>query len=398
MDKNIKFENTQKNQKETLGINFSDLSIKLSLLIEENGECKLVANSVINFEEGVIKDGLIIDRLRFQKYFALCLNNLSYRPTYPLNAVIALPESMTFVFTNKIAINATDLEVQTLMQNKLKDLTIINSTRFYSFINKKEINNSLYLVFLFIKKPELDLFEHEIALNNIKLLGVEPEAYSARRSTLKNEEFEKRIFFVDIGSLSTSFYIFDETGLCYNTIIPFAGRSFIKTISNTLNKPEIEIEKSIKVPNAPDYSQFLVVQIKRINQEIKNAQFYYEKTTQNKLDKILLLGGAIQFKGLIQLIQNDFPNVKFELAQSLLDSSKEQLLFINSIGSGLKGLFLYSNPDEFVNIEKEEAKDVNRSSVKKSLLSRMKGKIFPSSPKTKNESNKIEKIEIVGDV
>lgn len=286
-----------------------------------------------------VKKGIVVDIDKTSESIKSCISSLERMIDIKINeAYISLPGGISELMWNKgvIAVSSEDREIR---YNDVK--RVLKAAKIITIPNDKEVIGVIpeqYIIDGYdnIKDPigmnglrlEVDaqiILARSTIINNIfksvnkagiKVLGIVFQPIAISQVVLKEEEVQRGVALVDVGSESTNIYIYEGGILRSISTIALGGNIITNDISVCLKLPFSEAEKlkikygsvsvepgkkSLKIEVNADYDKVRVeydvlVQIMEarveellsiIDKEIKVSEYY------GKLSGIVLVGGGI---------------------------------------------------------------------------------------------------------
>jgi len=404
-----------------IGIDISDYSIEVLQLTKGR---KVLAYGRILLEEGIVKDGLILQK---QKLVEKIKEVLRYtRPnrleiSKKLRVILSLPESKTFIYYFELP---GELEGENLKQKIFEEaskivpfgpqeiywdyLRILDSNSFLKKNKKNKEENKekglQRILYVGALREIVDSYIEVMELVGLDLIVLDIEADSLSRALLPGKVvttyFEKFVNYlekfiygledsmiIDIGARTTNVSIFNKDGvLNLSIVIPIAGNHFTKAIAQKLgkNKEEAELLKrnfgfdEEKLDNK--VLPILQLLFQKIIRELKKAIEYYEEKVGREIKKIILAGGSSLLPKIDKYIEANLE--KRVILGSPLDRIKNKdvfdievpaILFANVVGLALRGVY---DINKGINLLSREQKIGSNSLLKKILKIVKTKKVF----------------------
>lgn len=191
----------------------------------------------------------------------------------------------------------------------------------------------------------------------LKASGISPivfdiEATSVGRALIPEQESKPKggTMIIDIGAHTTNFNIFDKNGfISLSATIRYAGLDFADKIADRLgvSKEKAETmmgEKGFKKDDNP-LLPILEEEAEKILGKVRQSIDYYQGTSGEKIEKIILAGGSSLTPEIADFFQKNFEGVKIEIGDPLLKikrkgGMKEEraILYSNVIGLALRSI------------------------------------------------------------
>ena len=258
-------------------VDFSNSKIRVLLGESVNNQIALLANVSVK-NEG-IREGRIVDMPRVIEALKVAITEAEKQSGYQihsLNASIDAVQTQSTVFTEQIASSAGEIKEKdiayliSLLQNRVSHLTPIHFIPQYFLINNNQQNpvkdpiglsgNSLLasIYSVYTDKVILKNIKTAIRRVGVNLNALISSAYASAYAATTQQERENKVFVLDIGEETSSFF-------CFNKGFPIFGGGFNcggKNITNYIaNRLQIspELAEKLKIthgdisPAADDY-------------------------------------------------------------------------------------------------------------------------------------------------
>ncbi|WP_333859068.1 cell division protein FtsA [Clostridium sp.] len=343
-----------------------------------------------------VKKGIVVDIDKTSESIKNCINSLERMIDIKINeAYISLPGGISELMWNKgvIAVSSEDREIR---YNDVK--RVLKAAKIITIPNDKEVIGVIpeqYIIDGYdnIKDPigmnglrlEVDaqiILARSTIINNIfksvnkagiKVLGIVFQPIAISQVVLKEEEIQRGVALVDVGSESINIYIYEGGILRSISTIALGGNIITNDISVCLKLPFSEAEKlkikygsvsadpgkkSLKIEVNADYNKVKVeydvlVQIMEarveellsiIDKEIRVSEYY------DKLSGIVLVGGGIAtIKGIEDFSKNFLE--KFMRIGTTRYIGASSPLYVTAVGivKDVSNSIKYKNIDTTVN-------------------------------------------------
>jgi len=343
------------------GLDISDGSVEI-LELKGFWKSRIAAYGRVMLEEGIVKDGEVLQREKLKQKIAEALASAAPRKVSTNKVVLSLPESKIFIHTFVI-----DIPKETRRKKRREMLTEViweeigkvipfNKENIYydwDVTRVKGADGKMFNKVLFAAAPKVIVDEY---IKTTSELGLEvsmlnPESINLGKILLGKNG--KSTMIVDIGSRTSNISVFSEDGvLAISVAIPVAGSVFTQLIADKLNKSKEEAEKlkkEIGFQSASGAEKKKVMEIlepalKQIAREIKRAAEYYKKRHLRPISQIILVGGSALLPGLDSFFHketkfevdtaNAFRHISWSLS---LKKQPHKVLFANVAGLAAQG-------------------------------------------------------------
>ncbi len=331
-----------KKKKSLLGIDISSAYVKIVEISHDGEHYHLHAYAREPLPEGAMEGNSIKEKAAVSETIkrALASSKFSSR-----RAAIAVPDSA--VISKVIQLN------EGLSDEEMEEMVVIEADKFIPYsideINldfevqgPSKKNSSLQDVLVVASRAEnVSLRADAVSQAGLEASIVEVESYAVERaiqfmaSDLPAEGVDKIIAVLDIGLNYTQLYVFSGLKLIFSREEDFGSRIIVDSISQQYNishEDSILLAASGQLPE--DYDEKILAPFKEmvLNQIKRTLQFFYSSSHYNFIDQLLLSGGAIRQKGLIEMIQQELsitaqmvnPVKHLELASSIDRNTLEE--------------------------------------------------------------------------
>jgi type IV pilus assembly protein PilM len=329
------------------GLDVGDRSVEI-IELEKVFKFSITTYGRSELDEGIIDNGRIIKPNILAEEIKKVLKNT--KPRVSTNKVIiSLPESQVFV---KCLIVDAKLKSSALVKDITDRISLsipFNLDKTYWDFIERPLPEKKKKMIMFISVPK------DIANNYVKLcnsIGLEvvslcSEALSLARAILKSSN--KQSLIIDMGSCSTNLSFFDSNDKINMSItIPTAGEYMTEVLGDRLgleNKEAelLKIKNGFKDDKNNKVRPILLPILENLMLEVDKAINHYEKSFNQKLDDIYLIGGSSLLPGILEVIKSNLkrdihlvsPSSNISLGKKY--NEKQFPLFVNVIGLGMLG-------------------------------------------------------------
>lgn len=331
-----------------IGLDISDLSIKLVQLNKNRDKIKIQALSKLNLPQGIIINGEIKNKTELIKAIKKIIADPLYGKVSSEEVVACLPESKTFI--KLIEIQKSPNPLADIIGSEIeKHVPMELSEIYYDWQIIEELTNK-YLV-LIGAAPKNIVNQYTEMLDEAKLspIALEIEPISICRSLLKEETSNlKPITFgdktkidaslnygiIDIGANHTCMIFYSGHTILFTVSMPISGEEITAKISQALNLTKEQAEKAKIICGLDEnkangvIKDILADNLKSLVEKIKEAISFYENyfSQRGSLSQILLCGGGANIPNLEKIISKEF-SVEVRLADALTNLSEEKNKF-----------------------------------------------------------------------
>jgi len=330
-----------------IGLDISDLSIKLVQLDKRREKIKIQALSKLNLAQGIIVNGEIKDKAELIKSIKKTISSPLYGKVSSEEVVACLPESKTFI--KLIEIQKSPNPLADVIGSEIEKHVPMNLNEiYYDWQIIKELADEYFV--LIGAAPKNIVNQYTAMLDEAKLspIALEIEPISICRCLLKEEttslrptKFEAKTKIeaslnygiIDIGANHTCMIFYSGQTILFTVSMPISGEEITAKISQALNLTKNQAEKAKIICGLDENKANGVIKsilddtLKNLTEKIKEAISFYENYFRQSgpLNKILLCGGGANIPNLEKIISKEFSvEVKFADALINLTSPKSE--------------------------------------------------------------------------
>ncbi len=365
-----------------IGLDISDLSLKLVQLKKAGHKIQIQAIGRKKLPAGLIQNGQILN----QEAVAKALNELLAKPDYGNvssdSAVVCLPDEKTFI--KLINIEKTPNNLPDIISSEIeKNVPIEIKNMYFDWQLIAEDAQTSQVLIGAAPKNIVNQYIDLISRTKLNVLAMEIETTAICRALLKeefpryNQEVRKNYFVIDIGAKRTSLTVYAQNTIVFSISLPISGAEITDIIAKNLEIDKEQAEKA-KIICGLDkkrakgiVSDILSDMINGLIAKIKDAAEFIENyyPAYSNIDEILLCGGGSNIKDLPEIIGqavsiptrtansfinlNDAPpasvNEKYSLDPKLLKLTKNDKLnhhqdislsYATAVGLALRNIFI----------------------------------------------------------
>ena len=328
-----------------VGLDISDLSIKLVQLNKIRDKIKIQALGKLTLPLGVITNGVINDRAELIKAIKKIIAAPGYGKVSSEEAVVCLPESKTFIKRIEVAKSPNSL-ADVIGAEIEKHVPMSKSEIYYDWQVTAELADKYQVLIGAAPKEIVDQYAQLLDDAKLSVAAMEIEPTAICRGLLKEEAPEAKpaaaplkpegtaplnYGIIDIGANHTCLIFYSDNTIVFSVSMPISGEEITAKISRTLNLTPEQAEKAKIICGLDEtkangvIKKILEETIKNLISKIKEALDFYENYYGGKLNKILLCGGGGNITELGKIIAQEF-SIKVETADALtnLDETGEK--------------------------------------------------------------------------
>ena len=328
-----------------IGLDISDLSIKLVQLNKVRDKIKIQALGKLNLPKGIIIKGEIKNKPELIKAIRKIISAPTFGKVRSEEVVACLPESKTFI--KLIEIQKSPNALADIIGHEIeKHVPLAKSEIYYDWQVIEDLADKYFVLIGAASKEIVD--QYTAMLDEAKLspaaLEVEPTAIA--RCLLKEEapslkptiadvkiksKTETNYGLVDIGADHTSMIFYSKNTILFTFSMPISGEEITTKISKTLALTKEQAEKAKIICGMDEtkasgvIKEILADTIENLVTKIKEATQYYENyfSQYGPLNKILLSGGGANITNLIKIIGREL-SIEVKLAETLANIGEDQ--------------------------------------------------------------------------
>lgn len=321
----------QSNSNLPIGLDISDLSIKLVQLKKKRKGVKIQALSKISLPEGIIEGGEIKNEDVFVQELTKLISKPAIGPLTSNEVVACLPETKTFI--KLIEIPPTPNKISDVIEHEIEKYVPFGiNEMYYDWQKIRTLADKDLILIGAAPRNIVDQYTSVLTRCHLKInaLEIESQAISRAISPIKSEKSENYAI-LDIGAKRTSMTIYALDTIIMSISMPISGEETTQKIANTLEISREQAEKA-KIVCGLDKTkakgviyEILSNMINDLSQKIiETINFYNSQHPETgQINKILLCGGGSNIKDLDQIITKS-TSVKTEIANSFINLAERK--------------------------------------------------------------------------
>lgn len=369
----------KKRRREPIGLDISDLSLKLVALSGTPPNISLAAYA----EAKIPQDVLVGDNIKNPEGLAEIIRAALKRPQFgritSREVVASIPETKSFVRVIQVPV-MTALEAREAIPFEAEAYIPLPINQVYLdwvILSSLEPGTpggpeagKMTVLLTASPKDYIDRYVKVIKAVGLEPLALEVESQATARSLVPLLEFNETVLIMDLGGTRTSLTIFDRGVLEFTSSVAVAGNAFTESLARALSldlEQAEELKRKVGLDEAQDergveVRNVLLPQINNLVEEIKNTIRFYEEHAgpAAKISRILLSGGSSKLRNLPDFLQaalnlpqepghelRSITGLKIELGNPWLNvaspqaalpmSAEDSLSFATAIGLALRG-------------------------------------------------------------
>ncbi|MBI4812033.1 type IV pilus assembly protein PilM [Candidatus Falkowbacteria bacterium] len=298
-----------------LGLDISDLSLKLVQLNKNGGKVKIQAISKVNLPPGYFIDGEIKNEEEIIKAIKGLIDNPKLGKVSSREVVACLPETKTFI--KLIEIEKTENKLSAAIESEIeKHIPVSINEIYYDWQVIKDLPDRKLILIGAAPKSVVKQYTDLLDAAKLSVIALEIESISICRSLLAEEnfkykgDFNKNYGIIDIGAKRTSLAVYSKNTILFTISMPISGEEITKKIAEALNI-EIEQAEKAKIICGLDenkaggiikniLSDTIDILTKKIGEAV---EFYnYHFSDRGPINEIILCGGGAKIKNLDKIL------------------------------------------------------------------------------------------------
>ena len=349
--------------KKAMGIDVSDLSIKIVLLEKKGKEVRLVFLKKENIPEGTIEKGEIRNEKVMEGVIQKIVQILEKEKKKSFKkAVIVLPEEKSFVDIVKLPILKEQDKVASMVALEAENVIPFPLSEVYYDFEKVETTAKIVkcqeIILSACPRKTVDSYLNIFKNAGLLPVAMEVESFAIARAITEKDFFYSPFLFIDFGQTRTTLAIFAGKNLRFTSTIQASSNQLTKSIATFFDvsiKTAEEIKTKEGLNGKKEVFEVTVPFLNSIAEQIKHYIDYYhthsvkcqEFPKVKSLNKIYLCGEGSKLKGLKEFLSTEL-NCEVERADALVNLSKKSppfelkkedvLGFTTAIGAALRGV------------------------------------------------------------
>jgi len=323
-----------------LGLDISDLSLKLVQLNKVGSKIKIQALGKVSVPEGLIVEGEIKNEEEVADIIKKLISKPKCGKVSSDMVVACLPETKTFI--KLIEVEKTPNNLADVIETEIeKHVPLLIDEIYYDWqvIGERE---DVQLV-LIGAAPKKIVNQYTNLLDKAKLSveALEIEPMSLCRSLLAEElpnfkgEFNKNYAIIDIGATRTSLVVYAKNTILFTVSMPISGEKITENIAASLEIEKEQAEKAKIICGLDEakasgiINKVLAGMINDLNERVNEIlEFYGNHFPQyGPISEILLCGGGANIKDIDKIISK-FSFIKVAGGDALVNLGEAKNKFI----------------------------------------------------------------------
>jgi type IV pilus assembly protein PilM len=346
-------------KKSPLGLDLSDLSVKVVQLDREGNKDKILSFGSCPIPLGSVVDGEIIKKENVVSAIREAIKKAGPKKIKTKSVTCSLPETKAFLRIVSIPKMGEEETKEAIKWEIEANIPLPLDQVYYDWqeLDKKVSKdpNKEDILVVAVAKKVVDQVVEVLGQAGLSPEGMEIESIAQARSFL-DEKSDKTTLIIDLGDRRTSFSISSGNVPCFTCSVPLSSQSMTDAISKGLSVSFEEAEK-IKIAEgigSPAKNDLIFRQVKPVLENLvseleKSMDFFLTGLRYaDSIDKVVICGGGANTNGIIPYLSkrldkeielgNPWTNINIGKKLPLIDRSKS-VQYSTAIGLALKGIY-----------------------------------------------------------
>jgi type IV pilus assembly protein PilM len=301
-----------------MGLDISDLSIKLIQFKKRGDKIKIQAIGKTNLPKGVLVDGEIKDRETLVRFLRKIIAHPDYGKVIGNEVVACLPETRTFLKVVDIEKGVPDIE-EAICGELIKHIPVPIDEMYYDFQAIRESSRTQIFLTGAAQREVVDQYTSLLHECRLSVVALESEPLSTCRALLPEEhirykkENKQNYAIIDIGATSANLSVYAKNSILFSVSMPISGEEITQKISEILNIDSARAEKAKMIYSMQEGEEHpvikkilsdMVVDLVKKSRDAMNF-FYHHYATWGPINKIILCGGGASIKDIEKIMQKE---------------------------------------------------------------------------------------------
>jgi len=298
-----------------IGLDISDLSLKLVQLDKTGNRIKIQALGKISVPEGLIVGGEIKDQDQVVDIIKKLINKPKYGKVSSDTVSACLPETKTFV--KLIEIDKTPNNLADIIETEIeKHVPMLAEEMYYDWQVIEDRGDVQLVLIGAAPKKIVNQYTELLDKARLSVEALEIEPIALCRSLLQEElpnfkgAFDKNHAIIDIGATRTSLIVYAKNTILFTVSVPISGNKITENIAASLEISKEQAEKAkiicgLKEDEAGGIiSKVLAGTINDLNDKIREVLEFHDNhfPQYGKISRITICGGGANIKGIDKII------------------------------------------------------------------------------------------------
>ncbi|MDD5291139.1 MAG: type IV pilus assembly protein PilM [Patescibacteria group bacterium] len=329
-----------KNSIYPLGLDISDLSLKLVQLNKAGSKIKIQALGKVSVPEGLIVEGEIKNEEEVANIIKKLISKPKYGKVSSDMVVACLPETKTFI--KLIEVEKTPNNLADIIETEIeKHVPLLPEDIYYDWQVIGERENVQLVLIGAAPKKIVNQYTNLLDKAKLSVEALEIEPISLCRSLLPEEspgfkgEFNKNYAVIDIGATRTSMVVYANNTILFTVSVPVSGEEITADIASSLEIEKDQAEKAKIICGLDEakaggiINKVLAGMISDLNEKVNEIlEFYGSHFPQyGPISEIRLCGGGANIKDIDKIISK-FSSIKVVRGDALVNLGEAKDKFL----------------------------------------------------------------------
>lgn len=326
-----------------VGLDISDLSIKLIQLYKTRDKIKIQALGKLNLPAGIIVNGVVKNKPELIKAIKKIISSPDYGHVSSEEVVVCLPESKTFIKRIEIPKSPNNL-AEIIGAEIEKQVPMSINEIYYDYQITDDLPDKYNILIGAAPKEIVDQYTQLLDEAKLSVAAMEIEPTAICRCLLKEEtpkpkdstskeknQLKLNYGIIDIGASHTCMTFYAGNTIVFSMSVPISGEVITAEIASQLEITPEQAEKAKIICGLDETKANGVIKkvldetIKKLTEKIREAIDFYENYYQDsgKLNKIILCGGGANVANLKKVIAEAF-SVEVTVADALVNLNEAE--------------------------------------------------------------------------
>lgn len=319
-----------------IGLDISDLSLKLIQLNKIRDKVTVQAVSKIDLPAGFFENGIIKNKEGIASAIRELINKPRFGKISTDDVVACLPESRTFV--KIIDVEKTPNNIKDVIEVEIeKHIPMPIEDLYYDWQIIKNYPNKQSIMIGAAPRKIVDEYIDLLSSARLSIVALEIEPISICRALLAEEGEQnkqpsnKNYGILDIGSTHTSLTVYSSGAVLFTVSIPISGTEITEKISESLKIDYQQAERAKIICGFDENKAQGIVKkilndmIEKMIEKIKESIDFYNMhfSAYGPVDELIICGGGANIENINEIIEKEI-KVKTLSGDPLINIRKEE--------------------------------------------------------------------------
>lgn len=304
-------------RKESIGLDITDVSLKLVQLSGLGSNLTLAAYSEASIPKQVLSGDAVKDPQALARIIKQAIAHPKQGRITSNQVIASIPETKSFVrviqmptMSAEEAVEAVPWEAETYIPLPISQVYLD-----WVILGEPQPGSSgapepgkMTVLITASPKDYVDGYVSALELAGLEPVALEVESQATARSLVPSIGSDETVLIADIDTVRTSLTVFARNILQFTSSLPIAGSAFTESIAKALNLDFRKAEKlkrkvgldEAEAEQGKEIKKALLPVLTNLVEEIKNTIRFYEEHagSQAKISRLLLVGGSSKLRNL----------------------------------------------------------------------------------------------------